>query len=194
MSFKRFLGLYSNSHNYFSKLEKCLFNNDNTRISILLSSIVSTDFYSCDFILSAWLISIMYQIIRIKIACGNIWGLRLCYLLAQSTSLRSHWVLGSNDYQDLCLVSKAQMTPSWVPVYGGTAYCLVFWRWPAYSVTQKTSESLVFLPSVSRSIRTCASPSYPFSHVFPKLTLLTPFLVSALPLPGFEKEVYYWAT
>lgn len=72
MSFKRFLGLYSNSHNYFSKLEKCLFNNDNTRISILLSSIVSTDFYSCDFILSAWLISIMYQIIRIKIACGNI--------------------------------------------------------------------------------------------------------------------------
>lgn len=88
-------------------------------------------FYSCDFISSAWLISIMYQIICIKIACGNIWGPRLCYLPAQSTSVRSHWALGSNDYQDLCLVSKAQMAPSWVPVYGGTAYCLVFWRWPA---------------------------------------------------------------
>lgn len=59
------------SHNYFSKLEKSLSNNDNTRISILLSSIVSTDFYSCDCISSAWLISIMYQIICIKIACGN---------------------------------------------------------------------------------------------------------------------------
>lgn len=71
MSFKRISRSLYNSLNYFSKLEKSLCNNDNSRISILLSSIVSTDFHSCDFISSAWLISIMYQIICIKIACGN---------------------------------------------------------------------------------------------------------------------------